>query len=491
MPTVARHASRVIIPNAQGDTKPTLTESTRLRFLMSVAKSRADGRRPQEAAELLLGPGRVDLSNPARLTPLDREAAELAAEYFDRAGLSDRADAVRAALEGRPPPLTVASRDLDHRAALEADAHSAPAATDAARSGSSRDEPTDANDRAAVGRGGAKVPALGDTLPDGFELELDPYPADASDAIFASTPRDEAFAPTPRDAVRPTQTPPGPPFEIGALIADRYHIEARIGRGGIATVFRARDLDLGETVAIKVYGGAITDDIQLARFRQELRIARQILHRNVIRVYDIGVAYGRRYISMEHLTGGTINGLMRLSRANQVVDPLPIHDAIEYLIQACNGLEAAHALDVIHRDVKPDNLFVTADGVVKVVDFGTAKHLEITGITPDGLVSGTPEYMAPEQFRQFSEVTPAADIYALGICAYQMVSGRLPFCDDSLMQLLFKHLQSAPVPPRTHNPAVSEALEAAILRAIAKRPEARFENCAAFARALDLARGAR
>jgi len=150
-------------------------------------------------------------------------------------------------------------------------------------------------------------------------------------------------------------------------------------------------------------------------------------------------------------------------------------------VQACRGLQAAHDAGVIHRDVKPDNFFVTESGVLKVMDFGIAKHHAAVGVTVAGSIAGTPQYMSPEQIGNFSAVTPATDLYALGICAYELFTGALPFTHAELVPLLMMHVNQAPEPPRKKNPTVPEELEQIILRLLAKDPARRLPSCAALA----------
>jgi eukaryotic-like serine/threonine-protein kinase len=273
-------------------------------------------------------------------------------------------------------------------------------------------------------------------------------------------------------------------FVEGALIADRYKLVSRIGKGGMAAVFRALDLELSIEVALKVYfpakGGDDAD--LLARFRRELRFARSVIHPNVVRVFDIGVHEGQRYITMELLKGTELRGLFK--------GPLPIPQALGYLIQACAGLQAAHDQGLVHRDVKPANLFVTAEGVVKLMDFGIARvEGAARELTRAGAVAGTPGYMAPEQIRDSSLVTPSADIYSLGVVAYRALTGVMPFIHPDTIPLLMMHLERPPPPLREHNPFIPAALEQVVLRCLAKDPQDRWPSCTALAAELERLRG--
>jgi serine/threonine-protein kinase len=195
-------------------------------------------------------------------------------------------------------------------------------------------------------------------------------------------------------------------------------------------------------------------------------------------MFDIGIHEGRRYITMELLKGNELRHLLRKA--------LPIDQALGYLIQACAGLQAAHDQGIVHRDVKPANLFVTDEGVVKVMDFGIAR---VEGapreLTRTGIVAGTPGYMAPEQIRDSSKVTPATDIYSLGVVAYRALTGVMPFIHEDAIPLLMMHLEHRPPPLREHNPFIPAQLDQAILRCLAKSPGDRWPSCNALAAELE------
>ncbi len=258
-------------------------------------------------------------------------------------------------------------------------------------------------------------------------------------------------------------------FEPGATIAGRYRLEAKIGQGGMASVFRAFDLELEENVALKVFNLGQTSEVLLARFKQELKLSRQLIHPNIIRLYDIGVHDGHRYISMELLVGKSLK--------ERMAKPIEFRTALGYLIQACHGLQAAHDAGVVHRDVKPDNFFVTQDGILKVMDFGIAKQHATPGVTVAGSIAGTPLYMSPEQIGSFSSVTHLTDLYALGVCAFELFTGRVPFSHQDLVPLLMMHVNTPPPAPRKLNPQLAPDVEAAILKLLAKDPKQRFQSC--------------
>ncbi len=275
----------------------------------------------------------------------------------------------------------------------------------------------------------------------------------------------------------PSQGPADPPaaedmFVVGNVIANRYLLNAEIGRGGMAVVFKAFDQELEEDIAIKVFLQQILDprlqEESIARFKQELKLSRQLTHQNIIRLYDIGLLKGHRYLTMELLDGGDLESLLGA--------PLDFGLGLSYLMQACAGLHMAHEIGVVHRDIKPENLFITKGHLLKVMDFGIAKATFKQGLTMEGMTAGTPQYMAPEQISSFSEVTAAADLYSLGLVAYKMFTGTLPFDHDELAKLLMMQLNEPPASPREHNPNIPEDLEKLILRLLEKDPDNRFRN---------------
>ena len=259
-------------------------------------------------------------------------------------------------------------------------------------------------------------------------------------------------------------------FEPGGTIAGRYQLEERIGRGGMAQVFRARDLELEEDVALKVFALPTSSELHVQRFKQELKLSRQLIHPNIIRLYDIGLHEGYRYISMELLVGETLKARME--------QPIDFDVALGFLIQACEGLQAAHDVGVIHRDVKPDNFFVSKSGVLKVMDFGIAKQFtSAPGLTVAGSIAGTPLYMSPEQISNFSAVSASTDLYALGVVAYEMFAGSVPFNHEEMVPLLMMHVNDRPQAPRVRNPGIPVDLELAILKLLEKDPARRFASC--------------
>ena len=250
----------------------------------------------------------------------------------------------------------------------------------------------------------------------------------------------------------------------------RYTVEKTLGKGGMATVELAEDTQLGRKVAVKrLFATLAGDGVFEQRFFREARLAAGLSHPNLVSVYDVGEEDGLPYIVMEYVEGETLAELMTRE------GPVTPDQAVEFLVQVCAGLEHAHAAGLVHRDIKPQNLLVRSDGVVKIADFGIARTLQATQLTQVGTVLGTAAYLAPEQAAG-EPVTAAADIYSLGAVAYELLSGRTPYEFESLADLAVKQRQPPPplreVPPR---------LEHAVLRALAFKPANRPPSAAAFA----------
>src|SRR6185436_19382131 len=270
------------------------------------------------------------------------------------------------------------------------------------------------------------------------------------------------------------------------VIAGRYELGRRLGIGGMSTVQLALDRRLERNVAVKLLAEHLADDPSfVSRFRREALAAARLVHPNVVQVFDFGFdeAAHHHFIVMEHVPGRSCAELLR-ERGHLDVD-----EAVEIVAQACRGLDYAHRNGVVHRDVKPGNLLVTDDGVVKLADFGIAKATEQSSITQVGSVLGTAAYLAPEQARG-EESGPRSDLYALGVVAYQLLSGRLPYEATSLSELALKQQRELPAPLEELNPAVPPALAQAVAIALELEPEGRYESATAMERAIrDGARG--
>ncbi len=254
------------------------------------------------------------------------------------------------------------------------------------------------------------------------------------------------------------------------LFADRYGLEHPLGAGGMSTVRLAFDTRLERYVAVKLLAEHLAHDSAfVARFRREALAAARLVHPNVVQVYDFGLdeSTGRQYIVMEYVDGESCAEMLRDRGA---IEP---HRAVDLLAQACRGLDYAHRHGVIHRDVKPGNLLVNRDNQLKLADFGIAKAAEQSDITKVGSVLGTAAYLSPEQTRG-EPAGRASDVYALGVVAYQALTGRLPYDGKSLPELARQQEAGAPVSPDLLAAGVPPTLAAAVLKALAPRPQMRY-----------------
>src|SRR2546427_6059339 len=267
------------------------------------------------------------------------------------------------------------------------------------------------------------------------------------------------------------------------ILGERYQLQDPIGRGGMATIYRGRDLRMDRVVAIKVLREVYSTDAKfVARFQQEAKAASALQHPNSVQVYDYGQTDGNYYIVMELVEG---TDLRRYLRSRGVLD---IDRAVIIAHDIALGLGAAHRRGIVHRDVKPQNVLVGRDGSIKLTDFGIAsvyKDINAERLTTTGMTLGTVQYYAPEQ-AQGEIVSPAADVYALGIVMYEMLTGRPPFDGDTPVAVAMQHIQDTPRPPRELNPNIPPALEEVIMRCLEKSPGMRYRDGSALARALEM-----
>jgi serine/threonine-protein kinase len=264
------------------------------------------------------------------------------------------------------------------------------------------------------------------------------------------------------------------------VISGRYRIQGRLGIGGMSTVHRAHDDRLERDVAIKLLAEHLAEDETfVSRFRREALAAARLVHPNIVQVFDFGLdePTGQHFIVMELVDGQSCAQLLRDRRT------LPVDETLDVVGQASRGLDHAHRNGVVHRDVKPGNLLKAQDGVVKLADFGIARATEQSSITQVGSVLGTAAYLAPEQARG-EEAGPPADIYALAVVTYQLLSGRLPYEAASLSELTLKQQREAPTPLDVANPEVPPALARAVARGLALDPAARYDSAVAYGEAL-------
>jgi eukaryotic-like serine/threonine-protein kinase len=269
-------------------------------------------------------------------------------------------------------------------------------------------------------------------------------------------------------------------------IAGRYRLEGRLGFGGMSTVHLALDLRLERQVAVKLLAEHLADDPTfVSRFQREAQAAARLVHPNVVQIFDSGLdePSGRHFIVMEYIEGQSCAEILRDDGWVEV------EEAVSIIEQACEGLDYAHRHGVVHRDVKPGNLLRAREGEVKLADFGIAKATEQSSITQVGSVLGTAAYLAPEQARG-EEAGPRADLYALGVVAYQLISGRLPYEATSLTELALKQQREEPAMLDTLVAAVGPELADAIALALALDPRDRYQTAREMGRAIeDGARG--
>jgi serine/threonine protein kinase len=303
------------------------------------------------------------------------------------------------------------------------------------------------------------------------ELEAVPIPDEAPPTAVLQQQKTIAVPEKPTEvAPRPTTGARTRALEPGDTFARRYVIQGQLGEGGMGIVYRALDTILDEPVALKLISARIAaEGDSLERLKREVLVARRVSHPNVCRIFDINESDGVHYVSMELIDGHTLNEAMRDRGPMSPTEALPI------ALQVLEALAAAHRVNVIHRDLKPDNVMITRDGHAIIMDFGLSMAVDTQRMTQAGSVLGTPHYMAPEQVAGVG-VDQRSDLYAVGVILFRMVVGRLPFDSTRVAEVLRAQLQDPPPRPSELIPGFPPALEEILLRVLEKKPEARYAS---------------
>ncbi len=259
-------------------------------------------------------------------------------------------------------------------------------------------------------------------------------------------------------------------FPPGTLFAERYQIIEELGTGGMGRVYKVHDKELDALVVLKVLLPEVAADPEtIRRFRNELKLSREISHKNVCRMFDLNMSKGRYYITMEFVDGESLKNIIFMTKK------LSVTTAIDITKQICEGLGEAHRHGVVHRDLKPGNIIIDRDGNAKILDFGLARSIESQGITATGIIIGTPQYMSPEQVQE-KTIDQRSDIYSLGVLLYEMLTGNVPFDGDSPVRVALRHIKEKPIEPKEINLKIPPIVSRVILKCLAKEKEDRYQS---------------
>ena len=313
----------------------------------------------------------------------------------------------------------------------------------------------------------------------GLDPEATMVDADATTGDWVPPPRSSS----PRSSIRSFVSVPV--LQIGDALGGRYEILQLLGEGGMGAVYKALDRELDRPVALKLIRPELASNASmLARFKQELLLSRQVTHKNVIRIYDLGDADGVKFITMEFVAGRDLRALIQEKKK------LSPEEAVDIMQQVCQALEAAHNVGVIHRDLKPQNIMREDTGRILVMDFGLARTMEGDGMTQTGALVGTMEYMSPEQALG-KELDQRSDIFTAGLILYEMLTGKMPFKADTALASLIRRTQERAIPVSDHDGTIPGALSGIVSKCLERDPALRYQSAAEVLRDLDSWQGKR
>ena len=278
--------------------------------------------------------------------------------------------------------------------------------------------------------------------------------------------------------LRPATASPAPSSRTSRRVSDRYELDESLGRGATGEVFRARDTLLNTTIAVKVLNPEYcAEPDSLERLRREVLLSRDLVHRNILKIYHLGEDHDVRYVTMQYVAGSDLAQTIRQSGA------MPLGRAVSIAGQVASALAAAHRASVLHRDIKPQNILIDEEGMPHISDFGLARLVGGPTVTRDGAFIGTPAYASPEQVRGRS-LDARSDLYSLGVVLFEMVTGERPFASTLAREVLLMHLNQPPPPPQSLRPDLPDALSTVVLRLLEKDPARRYQSSEELVRAL-------
>lgn len=299
---------------------------------------------------------------------------------------------------------------------------------------------------------------------------MDKSPIPAVSSLIQESEHQDVLPDTVPKTFTKTLVAPSKNLDAGSVFAGRYLILEELGKGGMGSVYKAFDKEVEEKIALKMIKPEIaTDEKVIQRFRNELKIARKISHKNVCRMFDLGREGNTYYIAMEYVSGEDLKSSVRR------MGPLSTGKVLGFATEICEGLAEAHRLGIVHRDLKPQNIMIDRDGIARIMDFGIARSRELKGMTENGSTIGTPEYMSPEQV-EGEDIDQRSDIYSMGVILYEMVTGRTPFEGKTPMSVAMKHVTEKPKEPRGLNIQISEDLSRVIMKCMEKAKARRYQS---------------